>query len=45
MIYNGTLHLNSYLETPSTTPKIRLSKQGCIEERSHHMQQIATNKP
>ena len=45
MIHNRTLHLHNYLETPYTTPKMRLSKQGWIEEHSHHMQQITTNKP
>ena len=45
MMYNSTLHLHKYLETLSTTPKMILSKQGWIEEHSHHMQQITTNKP
>ena len=45
MIYNRTLHLRKYLETPSTTPKMKLPKQGWIDEHSHYMQQIATNKP
>ena len=45
MIYNRTFHLHNYLETPSTTPKMRLLKQDWIEEHSHHMQQITTNKP
>ena len=45
MMYNRALHLHKYLETPSTTPKMRPSKQGWIEEHSHHIQQITTNKP
>ena len=45
MIYNHTLHLHDYLETPSITPKMRLSNQCWNEKHSHHMQQITTNKP
>ena len=44
-MYNRTLQLHKCLEALSTTPKMRLSKQGWIEEHSHHMQQITTNKP
>ena len=44
MIYNRTLHLHNYLETSSTTPKMRLSKEGWNEVHSHHMQQIANEQ-
>ena len=42
MIYNHTLHLYNYLEVQSTNPKMRLSKQGWMEEHFHHMQQKTT---
>ena len=45
MMYNRTLHLHEYLELPSTTSDMRLSKKDWIEQNSHHMQQITTNKP
>ena len=44
-MYNCTLHLHKYRETPSTTPKMRLSKQGWIQEHLHHLDQITMNKP
>ena len=42
MIYNHILHLYNYLEVQSTNPKMKLSKQGWMEEHFHHMQQITT---
>ena len=44
-MYNCTLHLHKYQETPSTTPKMRLSKQDWTQEHLHHMDQITMNKP
>ena len=42
---NYILQLNKYKLNVSTTPKIRSSKPGCIEEHLHHQHLIKTKKP
>ena len=37
--------MHNYLETPSSTSKLKLPKQDWIEEHSQYTQKVKTNKP
>ena len=37
--------MHNYLETPSSTPKLKLPKQDWIKEHSQYTQKVNTNKP